>query len=43
MDEAAWVDMIQNFANKYACFAGKPSQLYFHANQHDHERYRGVS
>ena len=42
MDEEAWSDMTQSFERKFAYFAGKPSQLYFHANQNNYQYYRGV-
>ena len=42
MDEEDWLDMTQSFERKFAYFAAKPSQLYFHANEHGFERYRGV-
>jgi REP element-mobilizing transposase RayT len=42
VDEEEWLEMTQSFERKFAYFAGKPSKLYFHANEQKHEWYQGV-
>jgi REP element-mobilizing transposase RayT len=42
VDEETWLEMTQSFERKFAYFAAKPSQLYFSANEREHEWYQGV-